>query len=417
MRILLVSDSYPPLIGGATRATRQLALALAARGHEVRVATAWQEGAPPAEDDEGIRVDRLRTLTSRLGFLSADAERHTPPPFPDPEATVRFRRLLRAWRPDVVHAYGWLSYSCALALTGTGIPVVLAARDYGNICALRTLVRRGTNCSGPAVVKCLDCAPREYGAIKGIVAVAGVLGGRSLLRRHLDALHSVSVYVQGMMRRHLLGPLADGRRPGPVLQDRVIPDFRDDAPDGIPDQAVLARLPSRPYILYVGALRRIKGLETLFAAYASLPSPPPLVLVGSRAPDTPAVVPPGVTVIEGASHPAVLRAFDGAMFAVAPSLLAEPLGNVVHEAMSRGRAVIGTRPGGHAEMIDDTENGMLVPSGDSVALASAMARLIADPAERDRLGSAAGVAAARFTAARQVPILERLLVSVARGAA
>ncbi|HEY3522906.1 MAG TPA: glycosyltransferase, partial [Candidatus Limnocylindrales bacterium] len=65
----------------------------------------------------------------------------------------------------------------------------------------------------------------------------------------------------------------------------------------------------------------------------------------------------------------------------------EPLGLVVHEGMSRGRAVIGTRPGGHADLIVDGESGLLVPSGDAVALAAAIARLLADPALRARLGT------------------------------
>jgi hypothetical protein len=47
LRLLLVSDSYPPLIGGATRASQLLAQDLARRGHEVCVATSEQPGAAP----------------------------------------------------------------------------------------------------------------------------------------------------------------------------------------------------------------------------------------------------------------------------------------------------------------------------------------------------------------------------------
>ena len=66
------------------------------------------------------------------------------------------------------------------------------------------------------------------------------------------------------------------------------------------------------------------------------------------------------------------------MFGVFPSKWPEPLATVVHEAMSSGRPVIGTTPGGHEDMIDDGETGFLVPGGDSEALATAMARLIDD---------------------------------------
>ena len=122
MRIFLVSDSYPPLIGGATRATQLLAHELVKRGHTVMVATAWQKNFPSREMDGEVEVARLRDLTSRAGWVSSDAHRHTPPPFPDPEATPRLRRLITRFRPDVVHAYGWLAYSAAAALEGLDVP-------------------------------------------------------------------------------------------------------------------------------------------------------------------------------------------------------------------------------------------------------------------------------------------------------
>jgi glycosyltransferase involved in cell wall biosynthesis len=103
-----------------------------------------------------------------------------------------------------------------------------------------------------------------------------------------------------------------------------------------------------------------------------------------------------------------MAAFDGALFAVAPSLWYEPLGNVVHEAESRGRAVIGTTPGGHDDMITDGVEGLLVPPGDAGALRSAMARLVADPAMRARMGAAGRVRAERYTAEQVVPQFEAL---------
>ena len=51
--------------------------------------------------------------------------------------------MIRSFKPDVVHAYGWFSYSGALALLGTNIPLLISARDYGYSCATRTLVYRG----------------------------------------------------------------------------------------------------------------------------------------------------------------------------------------------------------------------------------------------------------------------------------
>jgi glycosyltransferase involved in cell wall biosynthesis len=78
----------------------------------------------------------------------------------------------------------------------------------------------------------------------------------------------------------------------------------------------------------------------------------------------------------------------------------------VAEAMSRGRPVIGTRPGGHSDMIDES-NGILVPRGDAAALAAAMAELIGDPARREALGAAARERARSFSAEDILPRFER----------
>ncbi len=399
-RILLVTDSYPPLIGGATRAIQMLGHELVRRGYAVCVATAWQVGVAETEDDQGVLVHRLRDLTSRVRWISSDPNRHTPPPFPDLEAVWRFRRLLNQFRPDMVHAYGWLSYSCAAAMRGSGVPLILSARDYGNICPKRTLVRNDRICSGPGWAKCLQCAMGFYGIPKGAVSVVGVLGGRRSLSRKMWSLHSVSTYVQALMDRCL--------HPSDSAIRVVIPDFRDDSREEHADKDILAQLPGEPFILFVGALRRIKGIEQLIAAYGKLDNPPPLVLIGTPAPDTPHAFPDGVVVLKSAPHATVMAAWDRAIFGVAPSILPEPLGNVVHEAMSRGRPVIGTTPGGHADMIEDGRSGFLVPAGDVEALANAMRTLIGDGALRERMGLASRARAAEFTLAAVMPQFEAL---------
>jgi glycosyltransferase involved in cell wall biosynthesis len=76
--------------------------------------------------------------------------------------------------------------------------------------------------------------------------------------------------------------------------------------------------------------------------------------------------------------------------------------------MSCGRAMIGTRPGGHEDMIEDGETGLLVPAGDSEALARAMARLIEEPELRERIGTRARERAKMFTPQSIIPRLENL---------
>lgn len=59
------------------------------------------------------------------------------------------------------------------------------------------------------------------------------------------------------------------------------------------------------------------------------------------------------------------------------------------EAMAAGRAVVATRVGGVPDVVSDGENGLLVSSGDETGLAEAMARLLAHPGERSRMGELA----------------------------
>ena len=404
LRALIVTDYYRPMIGGSIRSGELLARHLGALGHTVEIVTAWQPGLPSVEDVDGLRVHRIRDLSSRMRWISEDPYKHNPPPYPDPEAIWRLRRLFRRFSPDLVHAYGWLAHSAAAALLGTNIPLLLSARDYGNICALGTLVRNGEICTGPALGKCLACSRRRYGAVKGTAAVAGVRAAGPLLRRRTTTLHAVSRFVARTIDRYLRIPAA------PAV---VIPNFHDEGPNEAPDQTVLECLPAEPFILFVGAFRRIKGIDELLAAYQSLVHPPPLVLVGTRMTDSPPRFPDGVTVMTDVSSPTLMAIWDRALFGVAPSVLPEALGNVVHEAMGRGRAMIGTKPGGHEDMIEDGESGLLVPAGDSAALAAAMARLIDDPQLRERLGRAALARALLFTPERVVPELERLYYETA----
>lgn len=409
-RVLLVSDTYAPMIGGADRAIESVATELHGRGHTVAVATAWQPGLPERETRERIEVHRIRSLVSRLPAIADDPRRHVPPPFPDPEALLRLGRLVRRFRPDVIHSYGWLTYSCAPMLARGRVPLVLSLHDYGNFCALRTLLYEDREtCSGPAPSKCLGCAGGHYGRLKGTAAVAGVLGGRRSLARGLAGAQFNSAYMQRVAWRHLL----HGRSrltPGSSA-DALLPPLHVRLEDGAPNVDILERLPAE-YILFVGALRRVKGVYALLEAYRRLDNPPPLVLAGTPEIDTPTSLPPNVTVLESLSHATVMALWDRALFGVFPSIGPEPFGLTIEEAMSRGRAVIATRPGGPEEKIADGETGLLVAAGDVNALATAMRRLIENPGLRERLGSAAAGRRQLFRPAEWIPRLEDLYRSV-----
>jgi glycosyltransferase involved in cell wall biosynthesis len=420
MRILIGSDHYPPRIGGAQIQTRLLAVSLHERGHTVAVATTWQPGDVALDTDAGMPVYRLRQLVS---CLPARFQRvvHHQPPYPDPVTTFLLRRLIKRFQPDLVHSHGWFSYSCAAALLGFDIPLVVSARDYGYSCPTRTMLFMGrVRCSGPAPLKCLQCSSEYYGVGKGWLAELAVRGARPLIRKKLAGIHSVSNYVQDVVNRDLMDEFRNGKRSTPreiprhVIHEMVEP-ISNDGTVSLEAANRLSELPTEPFILFVGALRREKGLFELLSAYQRLCSAPPLVLIGTIERGTPRAFPSGVVLITNLDHSAIPMAWERALFGVAPSLLPEPLGTVVCEAMSFGRAVIGTDHGGHPDVITNNVNGVLVPPGDVPALANAMQLLLDDPVRRRRLGDAARVAGREFAPARageQFEDLYRAVLSV-----
>ncbi len=399
LRVLIVTDEYRPVIGGAARNIELLAEELAKRGHRVAVVTAWQPEAPSYEGEGQIRIHRIRDLTSHMRRLSDDPHRHHAPPFPDPEAVVELRKLIADFAPDLVHAYGWLTASAAAALTGSRVPLLISMHDYGNVCAQITLVRNGEQCSGPQPAKCIACARTRYGAAKGSVAVGSLLASRPLLRHKVSAIHSVSRFTAQATVPHLGIP---------GVEPEVIPNFM--ASNGAEpiDAAILAQLPHEPFIFFVGHLRPYKGVNVLLDAYARLEDPPPLVLVGTLASDSPEAFPPGVEVFTFVPHGTVMAMWERALFGVSPSIAPEALPSVVMEAMSKGKAMIGSRNGGYADLIAEDETGLLGEPGDAEQLAANMARLIEDDGLREKLGQAAAERARLFSAEQVVPKIEDL---------
>jgi glycosyltransferase involved in cell wall biosynthesis len=75
----------------------------------------------------------------------------------------------------------------------------------------------------------------------------------------------------------------------------------------------------------------------------------------------------------------------------------EGFGVVLAEAMALGLPIVATDcPGGPREVLADGEAGLLVPPGDSIALADALARVISDVDLQRKLGDRAQIEAQRF---------------------
>ena len=85
------------------------------------------------------------------------------------------------------------------------------------------------------------------------------------------------------------------------------------------------------------------------------------------------------------------------------SSVTEGLGSTLLDAMAMKLAVVGTHAGGIPEAVVDGKTGLLVPPADSRALASAIVRLLKDPPLRQRMGEAgAAHVAEHFGVARLI---------------
>lgn len=409
MRVLLLSDFYPPVVGGVEQHVQVLGRELARRGHAVHVATIHPgRDLPDEADDAGVTVHRLRSTLARIPGLHAERERPFAAPAPDLELSARLLALGARLRPTVVHAHSWAAASWLPVAPLVPAAFVLTAHEYGLVCPRKDLVFRGQRtCDGPALAKCLRCAGAHYGIARGIPITLGTFASGAVERRLADGLIAVSeaVAIRNRLDRRLCS---------------VIPNF---LPDEDPDETAaiepyLAQLPDIPFVLFVGALGGHKGFPQLAQAWASLPGPrPPLVAIGHRWHDTPARLPPGITVLEDWPNDAVRAAWRRAMAGVIPSTWAEPFGIVALEAMAAGVPVVASRTGGLAEVVRDGETGLLVPPRDVEGLAAALVRLIGDPALRERLGQGARARMAAYRAGAVVPRIEAAYQSaIARSA-
>jgi glycosyltransferase involved in cell wall biosynthesis len=394
MRIMMLAQSFAPIVGGEERVVEDLTRELVGRGHEVSVATLQQPGDVTAEEVAGAPVHPLRSSSYRVVRSQGDVERRHAPPIPDPETVLDLSRVLRRERPQVVHAHNWIVHSYLPLVRTSHSALALSLHDYGLICATRRLRRRDHLCSGPAPIKCQECAAAHYGLTKGLVAAFGTRSQESRLRRHVDAFLPVSSTVQELCR------IRDDE------VSRVIPNFIGELPPAPLDDPRLAGLPEEPFILYFGDVTEDKGAWELAEAYRELVDPPPLVLVGRCYIDE-LKSRPGVYALGAWPHALAIEALRRSLFSVAPSVWPEPFGLVALEAAAAGKPIVATDMGGLRDIVVDAETGLVVPAEDRRALASAMQRLIADPELRERLGAAARRQAARFSPAAVIPQVEQ----------
>jgi glycosyltransferase involved in cell wall biosynthesis len=107
-----------------------------------------------------------------------------------------------------------------------------------------------------------------------------------------------------------------------------------------------------------------------------------------------------------ADLPAAIAGLDAALYAAFES---DGMSRVLFEYLAMGKPVVATRVGVASEVLEDGRTALLVPAGESVALAGALERLLDDAALRARLGAeGSALARARFSGAEVARALASL---------
>lgn len=356
MRVAMLSWEYPPLVvGGISAHVEGLAQAFVRAGHEVVVFSLHHADVPDDMTVDGVRVLRARTdlpwipdgdLVARMASAN--------------HQIVQLAAQLDTWRPDVVHAHDWLvawAGDTLRALWGIPLVATIHATERG---------RHGGHLP-PGMPAAINAAEwwLTYQAREVICC------SRFMAREVVDG------FDLPLDKLHLVPNGVDPRLWAPA------------APNGAGRE---------PLVLAWGRVQYEKGFQVLASAIALLRQRVPGIHCviagrGSYLPDLQSHID-----LEGVSDIVQLAGFvpdtdlrtllHQAGCAVIPSLY-EPFGIVALEAMAAGAPTIVARTGGLAEILDGTGAGLLFEPGSAEELASAIEKVLTDPAAATALTSAA----------------------------
>ena len=364
LRILQVASHSKVATGGAIQMVR-LATGLRARGHDVTcVFNRRRRYTEPGDGTFGPLLDAgFRVET----FEMAGRRRRWP-------ESARFGRLLAAERFDVVHTHKDRALKFVLM---TGSP-----RPFGAL-----VVNRGVSYPLDAKELALYRSP----GIDRFVAVAGgvrdALVGSGLEAGRIEVIYGgvdperFHPDVDGAPLRHELAIPADA----PVIGMIANLDPKKSHRSFLDAAARVLRDAPEAYFLAVG-----QGDPAPLAAEArSLGLEGRLLFTGFRT-DIPEVI--------AALDVSVNTAKDG-----------EGLTGGLRESLAMAAPVVCTDVGGNRELVRHGETGIVVPAGDTEAMARAILDLLADPDRAGRLGRAGrDLVLEGFTNAVRAESMERL---------
>ena len=359
MKILLVND-YGTLAGGAEVIVFGLRDALRSRGHDVRVFTS-----SAADDSQPILADDQAPGTTSCWRTLVQCV--------NPPAARRLRGTIATFRPDVVHVNLYLTQLSPLILRSLrNVAAVYYAQWYRAICPLGT--RRlpdGAICGVRSGMPCLmnRCVPPwAWAALMAQMACDGAWG--SSFSRVTAISAAVAARLAEFGAPHLRA--AEVAYPGtPVVPCRTA-----------------AEMSPEPTIVAAGRLVPEKGIDVLIRAFARLMArsrDARLVVLGDG-PQRQALerLVAGLGVTDRVefrgwrSRADTLATIRQAWCLCVPSLWEEPFGMVAAEAQMQGVAVVASRRGGLAEIVDEGATGLLVPAGDAESLANRLEEVCSD---------------------------------------
>ncbi len=422
MRILFVTDFYHPYSGGVEIHVRTIGRELQARGNTVAVATlpssdrSVADGKHSPADDGGIEVHSVRHSAQAFGARFRHQDRPWAPPFPDPLTCTDLRRVVKRFKPDVIHGHDWLARSALPRIVTGGVPVVTSLHYYTRSCAKKTLWRDNTICDGPELKQCMQCSADHYGRARGTLVTLGLRAGTKLEDRNTKRWISVSEATEvgnGLSGRTnslvIANPVPSATASAQNGSQRQSTDFLGELDGDVRvDLAPLLEDDDKPFVLFVGDIRPEKGVEVLAAAMRQLQAQgneTPLVIVGERM--TSSIDLPDNTIEVGhVDNNVVQQLWRSATVGVIPSQWPEPFGLVAVEAMAAGCPIVASRVGGLAEILADGRADLVEP-GDPNALAGAIHRLLDDPERRRQLSTLAKASVDRYAIDSIVDKIER----------
>jgi glycosyltransferase involved in cell wall biosynthesis len=291
-------------------------------------------------------------------------------------ARLEMQRLLRDFRPDVVHLhnlYPLLSPSILEPCRTDGVPIVMSLEDHTLACPTGALFRDGKLCR-------LCLGGHEYRAVLtrcagGYVGSAALALRTALPRVRGTFIENVNVFITpSLMLKQFY--VTEGYPESRIVH---IPNF-------VETPATAANPERGSYVAYLGRISEEKGIASLLEAAARCGVPLQIAGSGPMASKL-REVPAKVRFVGRLSHREALEFLLDARCVVVPSLCAESFGLSGAEAMALGIPVIASRIGGLPETVPP-DAGLFVPPGDAAALADAMTHMWENPGLAKTLGTA-----------------------------